>query len=183
MAPAHVGGWLAGDSSAERDLVVLMDNNWPWPSNTTPWQRWPIVSQPESQSVASRSREVILPPCFALEATYEAVCLFTCSSVQERQGLPWTSLAQGHKDTITGTGTSFIGAESQTAGTVWPGEKKAQGYIITVYINLMGRHEGEWASLHTLLLTVGEKDTTGTERQFSSTVQHMVYLLCWFWPG
>lgn len=79
---------------------------------------------------------------------------------------------------MTGTEASFTGAgaECQTAWTVWPGEKKAQGYIISVYTDLMGRHE-------CLQPTGQEKDTTGVERQFSSTAQHMVYLLSWFWPG
>lgn len=133
--------------------------------------------QHTSQSVASRPREVTGDPssCLALEATYEALCLLMGSSVQERQGFAWTSPAQGHKDTITGTEASFIGAgaESQTAGTVQPGEKKAQGYIITVYINLMGRHEGAFCS----------QDKKRTQLEFSSTEQHMAYLLCWFWPG
>lgn len=60
----------------------------------------------------------------------------------------WDLLEQAQykltKTTITGTEAYFIeaGAESQRARTVQPGEKKTRGYIITVYINLMGRHEG-----------------------------------------
>lgn len=57
--------------------------------------------------------------------------------------MDWLEQIQRKPTKITRTGASFIRAGAERAGTVQPGEEKAQGYIITVYKNLMGGNEDE----------------------------------------
>ena len=77
------------------------------------------------KSMASRSREVILPLllCFS-GATSGALCPVLSSSVQERQGTFGESTAKSHRDEW-GLGTPVRG-KTERHGTVQPGEEKTE---------------------------------------------------------
>lgn len=57
---------------------------------------------------------------------------------QERQGHTGDSPTKSHK-AQKGTGTCLIRGKAESAGTVLPGEEKAQGDLIKVYKYLKGK--------------------------------------------
>ncbi|GAB0180065.1 mitochondrial enolase superfamily member 1 [Grus japonensis] len=101
--PKHqyrLGVDLLGSSTAEKDLGVLMDNK------LSMSQQCALVAKKDNsilgcikKSVASRSREVILPLCSTLMRPHlEYSVQFWAPQVQERQGTTGESPVGGYKD-------------------------------------------------------------------------------------
>ncbi|GAB0179933.1 mitochondrial enolase superfamily member 1 [Grus japonensis] len=111
--PRHqcrLGVDLLGSSTAEKDLGVLVDNK------LSRSQHHALVAKKANgilgcikKSVASRSREVILPLCSALVRPHleSILCPVLGSPVQDRQGTTQESPGEGYKDD-EGTGASLI---------------------------------------------------------------------------
>jgi len=79
------------------------------------------------QSLASRSREVILPYLLSTGDTTPGVLgPVLGSSVQERHGKTAKRQAKRHKDDV-GTGAPHVGGKAERQGTAQPGEEKALG--------------------------------------------------------
>lgn len=85
--------------------------------------------------------------------------------------------AQGHKDDYW-IGASLISGDTETAGSVQPGEKKAQGNLINVYKQPMAENEDEGL------------DCADRSRATGHKLKHIKYLLwgtldqvAWWWSG
>ncbi|PKU42453.1 rna-directed dna polymerase from mobile element jockey-like [Limosa lapponica baueri] len=117
--------WLES-SPEEKDLGVLMDErlNMSWQCALAA-QKANCILCCIKRSMASRSREVILPPCSGetppgiLQAALE-------SSTQEGHGPVWTGPVEGHKNGQR-AGAPLLQGQAERAGVVQPGEEKALG--------------------------------------------------------
>ena len=99
MRQYRLGDDMLQMSFAERDLGVLVD------SRLDMSQQCSLVAKKTNgilgcikKSVASRSREVILPFYSALVRPYLDYCVVLGSPVQKRQGSPRTNPTESHRD-------------------------------------------------------------------------------------
>ncbi|KAJ7412270.1 hypothetical protein BTVI_46989 [Pitangus sulphuratus] len=105
----RLGADLLESSSAEKDLGVLVDGKSAMSCQCAlAARRANGILEWIGKSMASRSREVILPPLLGpSESTSGVLCPVLDASVQERQGTTGEGPVEGHKDD-EGSGASLL---------------------------------------------------------------------------
>jgi len=121
-APVQAGVDLLESSSGERDLGVLVDNK------VTMSQQCALGAKKASgilgcirRSVASRSRDVLLPLCSALVRLLQECCVQCWAPQFKKDEELLESPAEGYEKD-KGPGASLLRGEAEGAGLVQPGE-------------------------------------------------------------
>ena len=146
--------WKSGSHHQKRPLSHLC---WKvgilliWAGNVSSWQSQPAASWAALGGVSpAGGGRWSFPSAQHWRDTLGVLGPVRGSPVQVRHGLARARPVKGHKDD-EGTGASVIRREAGRAGTVQPGEEKAQGDLIHVYQYLTGGNKDEGTRLFSVV--------------------------------